>query len=514
MVTQQQPEQSLAMMNGESSVSHSTVEITQQQRPEQGCSSGALHTTMAGQDSYPPNEIIPDLSFNDGHTFTLDGKPRPTSLVRAWPSMLMYLISESQDDDWLPVIRRIITHPEEIMAVGKNSGMTALHSACISYPPVHIVKAMLTTCPEVALQQNFSGETPLHLASYSASEEVQECLLETVPEAASYRDQYGDSPLHFAARAGATLPLLQKMVNAFPDAISRVNKRGVTPFWLLSRSFLQADDLEEILDDDIEDDDFRHDWDAMVLFLRYTYFGKERAAQMIARGEGTSNVRKDYSWLVHAAASTPACPRDVLSFLCRLFPEQALQHDEQGCTPLQLVVRSAVLDEPKHWNESEDGYREPVEPSHNTKTQKGQDEVAVPVAESVEETESQEAKKDDEDQDAEKSALDILLEWNPKSINVRDLQGRLPLTNALVTGQGWEMARTLMDACPSSMEELDPVTGFSHSQVAAVYSSDINSIFALVRAMPEHISTTTPTSKRPMTACEQKQPSAKRCRLF
>ena len=507
------------MISGESSVSLSPEKVGQHTRPVQATSSGALHTVVASQDSCSPHETVPDLcySHDDGHAITVDGKPLHTSSIRTWPSMLVYLVSESQDDDWLPVIRRIITHPEEITVAGQASGMTALHSACISYPPVHIVRAMLMTRPEVALQQNYSGETPLHLASYSASEEVQECLLEAVPEAAAYRDRYGDSPLHFAARAGATLPLLRKMVHAFPGAISRVNERGVTPFWLLPRSFLEAQNLEEILGDEIEDEDLRHDWDAMVLFLRYAYYGAERAAQMIARGEGTGDVREDYAWLVHAAASTPACPREVLSFLCRLFPEQATQLDEQGYTPLQLAVRSTVLAEPKHWNESEDGYLEEIQPSHDGKLEKDQDSASQGEANGDANAVS-ENEETTEEKRAEKSVLDIILEWNPKAVTVRDSQGRLPITNALVTGQRWEMIRALMDAYPISIEEIDPVTRFSHSQVAAMYSNDIDSIFALIRAMPEHISATgtatTASYKRWMRPCEQEQPTpAKRCRL-
>ena len=480
--------------------------------------SNPLHEAVQlGHDSYLPTESVPVFDFDDGHHFTFDGKPRPTSLIRKWPSMLMYLISESQDDDWLPVIRRIITHPNEITVAGKNAGMTALHAACIRYPPVHIVKAIVTTCPEVALYQNFSGETPLHLASYSASEEVQECLIEAAPQAAAYKDQYGDSPLHFAARAGATLPLLQKMVHAYPEAISAVNERGVTPFWVLPRSFVEAESLEEILEDDIEEDDYRHDWDAMVLFLRYAYYGKERAAQMIAQGHGASNNPEDYAWLVHAAAYTPACPREVLTFLCRMFPEQALKLDEQGYTPLQLAVRATVLAEPTNWNESEDGFREPVDPSEG-KLQNDHhlvpEEEVAPASGDAEFIQQVVEPKETADE-GEKSVLEILLEWSPKSVTLRDTQGRLPLTNALIAGQGWESIRQLMKACPITIEENDPVTGFSHAQLAAMYSNDVNSIFALVRALPENlIEASSIGIKRSGDDSDLlSQPAFKKCRL-
>ena len=101
---------------------------------------------------------------------------------------------------------------------------------------------------------------------------------------------------------------------------------------------------------------------------------------------------------------------------------------------------------------------------------------------------------------------------------VRDAQGRLPLTNALVAGQGWESIRQLMAACPITIEENDPVTGFPHAQLAAMYSNDMNSIFALVRALPQNLNEDRRSSKRSVDDSDaylvSPQPSAaKKCRL-
>lgn len=478
------------------------------------------------------------VGVGDGHNS--DHQSASCTVMKKWPSMLMYLISVSQDDEWIAVLRRIITHPEEINQVGKNGGMTALHAACIRYPPVHIVQALVTASPTVALQQNFSGETSLHLASYSASEQVQACLLKAAPQAASYRDQYGDCPLHFAARTGATLPLLSKMVHAAPEAISHANEKGVTPFWLLPRTFVQADSLEEILNDGDGDDedDYRHDWDAMTLFLRYSYYGKERAAAMMARdgqdGITTSKSAHDYAWLVHAAAATPACPRQILAFLCRMFPDQALQLDEQGYTPLQLAVRAPVLDdEPTFSSESEDGIREPLHSVPHDKLPNDdarhdhvapQDDSAALAFRDVDFVQSITESSDDDDDDMPPpSVLKILLDWSPEAITVRDFQGRLPLTNAIVAGHhSWESIQGLIAACPQTIEQDDPVTQFSHAQLAARYSNDLDTIFALVRSLPQHVS---PPSSSARSSSQKKRNSqqktgsslstlsSKRCRL-
>ncbi len=51
------------------------------------------------------------------------GRPRPKNLVRKWPSMMMYLMSQSTDDEWASVMERIKTHPNEISIAGINGGM-------------------------------------------------------------------------------------------------------------------------------------------------------------------------------------------------------------------------------------------------------------------------------------------------------------------------------------------------------------------------------------------------------
>jgi ankyrin repeat protein len=369
-----------------------------------------------------------------------------------------------------------------------------------------VVKALLEAYPANAMAQNTSGESPLHMSSYSASDDVQAALLAAAPESAALADAYGDTPLHFAARAGATFGLLQSMVHAAPHALQKANRRGVTPFWALPRSFLEAASLHEILRDDQEEQEeqedneesyeYRHDWDAMVLFLRYSYFGKERAAAMMAQEEEAASAaatkHEDVAWLVHAAASTPACPRQVLAFLCRMFPAQALQLDHQGHTPLQLAVRAPVLIEPTDWDEWEDGFGEQRDlPTGELQIESqvlSQSQVANPSADvdflqQLQSTKSAESELESSAQE-NRAVVQILLEWSPKSVLVRDAQGRLPLTSALAAGQCFETVRTLIAAYPAALSESDPVTRLGHMEVAALHSPDLSSVYALIRALP------------------------------
>jgi len=264
--------------------------------------------------------------------------PAPSRMVA--PSIVYTGMMSDNDtnDEWDPVFQRIHSHPQEIGLRSRDGGLNAIHAACVRYPPSRIIRAMLNYAADAALQQNNNGETPLHLASYSASEEVQAMLVRERPQAAKIVDQYGDLPLHFAARAGATPRLMEQFLYAYPEGINQENLRGATPFWLLPRSYLEAEDLDEILEE--ENEDYRDDWDLLVLFLRYFAFGRE------ARNMPRSKIEDYETWIVHAAASCPACPVDVLTFLCRMFPSQAVRYNSSGCTPLLLACQTPDIHEP------------------------------------------------------------------------------------------------------------------------------------------------------------------------
>lgn len=495
--------------------------------------------------------VLPlDLSTMDGKTYTMAANsassvvsadthanidnrldaslPHGTSnlaaLIKKWPSTLMRLMNENDDDEWIPVVERIRSHPEEILVKGRNGGQGALHAACVRYPPVHVIQAMIDARPEAALTCNFSQETPLHLASYSASEEVQEILIRAAPKAASMADQYGDVPLHFAARAGATYQLTELLVQAAPECISTLNKRGVSPFWLLPRSYLEADDLQEILEE--ESEDYGDDWNLMVLFLQYAYFGVDGARN--APQAFTFSENPNFSWLVHAAASTPTCPREVLRFLCRLFPTQALSYNEQGFTPLLLAVQADEVSDPTQWSENEDGFRQPVEAAEGQL--QNESDANVPdnfmqletgdscfVEHLINGSTSQDCETCESSRSRQESVVDVLLEWSPISATYADKEGRLPLAVALRSGRSWKTIRRLISGCPRALEYRDVPSGFFMYQIAAVHSPDLDTVFSIVRSLPQLLGASHPdpqSRRRPSEdGSSPLQSSTKRARL-
>jgi len=415
-------------------------------------------------------------SSSDSSKGIMEGSCDPPSLGK-WPSYLHKLVSEERDDTWNNVLARIQSHPVEVMSSGVY-GQSALHAACVRYPPIEVVNAMLEVNPKAAAMQNKDGETPLHLASYGASEEVQQALVCAAPECVQLVDKYGDSPLHLVTRSGGTLELLTQIVQASPETISVTNKRGVTPFFLLSRTYLEAESLEAL---EAEDGDFADDWKKSKMFL-------VRSAQHSGR-----EFR-----LVHEAAHCSACPRDLLSLLCRLYPYEALEYDEHGKTPLALGATAEVMEEPAEWDENEDGFREDIDleddellhgdheiqPNNdgNAALQNfGSDNLNVLANE-----EHEQKVENKNDKESLPSVLEILVQWNPQAASMADKQGRLPLAHALVSGKSWTKGvNNLLMAAPRSLETRDILTHLYPFQLAAVHARDIDTIYALVRSLPE-----------------------------
>jgi hypothetical protein len=438
--------------------------------------------------------------------------PSPLTLTKKWPSVLMRLMNEHNvDDEWRPVVDRIASHPHEIPITGRFGGQTALHAACVRYPPLHIVQALCAARPQVAIEANFSGETPLHLASYCASEEVACFLVQAAPAAAAMGDQYGDVPLHFCARQGATFGLMQLMLEAAPQAISARNRRSVTPFFVLPRSYLETESLEEICQQqEEEEEDYADDWNLMVLFLRFAYFGSSETAPRA----DTYTEKPCYDWLVAAAASTPSCPRDVLKFLCRMFPEQATQFNSDGYTPLLLACQAPELEEPEKWDETEDGYREPIEAAEG-ELQNPSDRVApeelatsgdVEFLQNISASSSSSQGNNDKE-----SVVEILLEWSPRSAFLVDAQqGRLPLAHALATGKSGRVIRHLIAACP---EALDARTtdGWYMFQLAALNAPELDSVYTAVRTLPILLQMARQEAQQ--RAQEEEEPPRKKARI-
>jgi hypothetical protein len=245
--------------------------------------------------------------------------------------------------------------------------------------------------------------------------------------------------------------------------------------------------------------------------------------------------RDHYKWVVHAAAATPSCPREVLAFLCRMYPEQALVFNKDGYTPLLLAVQTQEMDEPEAlaWDENEDGFREPVDAAegelHNRQDEVAEEDVALSegdvdfIAQAIQgrvvvsnssstssssnndadaSATASNIDHDDNDNSQESSqehrptAVDILLEWSPRSACIKDeYSQRLPLAHALLSGQSWRTVMSLIAAFPRDINTRDPLCaknsgdnsgcGLYMFQLAAMSSPDLDSVYMIVRSLPQ-----------------------------
>mmetsp|Transcript_8238 Transcript_8238/g.12664 ORF Transcript_8238/g.12664 Transcript_8238/m.12664 type:complete len:389 (+) Transcript_8238:143-1309(+) len=368
---------------------------------------------------------------------------------KKFASELMAIIScDCEDDSWQPAIDRLESHPDEVGIIGSLFGQTALHVACIRYPPLILIKKMIALAAENIQHQNSDGETALHIACNCSSPEVQLELIKAGPQAISLRDKYGETPLHYAARNGVSFLVLQSMLEAAPKVVGWNNHKGLSPFELLSRSYVDAKSLEDF----DEEDQYSIDFEMSLLFLR------------------SQVPSPNLTPLVHAAAQTPCCPRPFLYTLMKFFPEQALQYDYEGNTPLLHVAASVISDGPTScWDQELDGYRD----------QEAEEKMDMDNYTNIDDQVKTVPSKD---------LLLLMLDWNNQAARMADINGRLPLTHALLHNKKWsEGVENLVLAAPKALATRDPTTLLYPFQLAACVGQDTDTIYNLVRSFPQNI---------------------------
>lgn len=309
--------------------------------------------------------------------------------------------------------------------------------------------------------------------------------------------------MHLAAHSGATTELLRKMLEASPKTARVSNKRGATPFFLIPRSYEYAECLEDIE----EDGEYEDDWERVCMFLKVTYFG----SLQVPKG------RKFYS--LHAAASVK-CPRILLQTVAKLFPEQAVQRDENGLTPLAIAASASIFQEPEieaaddfvddqYYNH----FTSPIDYSGPDHSEQENNLNHIFKVESLSSLGNQsyghsregslisEQASDSNHGHASKTSLhpkspqklaviDILVSLNPRAAKIPDSDGRLPFARAVESRKSWdEGLRSLLWAAPEALSTRDTKTGMYPFMIAAVeHNASETTVYELIRLLPELIS--------------------------
>ena len=126
--------------------------------------------------------------------------------------------------DWETAKNLLTTHPNSLQLTEYSSsrrGETALHNACWWGGPVHIIKLFHQVNPSLLMQLDNQLRSPLRYACGYASKEVVEFLIDATPMAARLLDSDGLLPLHIAIKNRRSPSIIQKLVEAYPEAINQ-----------------------------------------------------------------------------------------------------------------------------------------------------------------------------------------------------------------------------------------------------------------------------------------------------
>ena len=119
--------------------------------------------------------------------------------------------------DWAEAMERTRSHPSEIMPTrsqgGNGRALTAVHLACESGEcPLPLLRAMLTSCPQVAGMVDRDGNTPLHNAcggQFAYDPATISLLLIAYPQAVLMQENIDQStPLHLLLVLGGDVNVM------------------------------------------------------------------------------------------------------------------------------------------------------------------------------------------------------------------------------------------------------------------------------------------------------------------
>lgn len=137
----------------------------------------------------------------------------------------MTLITLIHSQNWLEVLNRISSHPEEVRP--SNYDYLPIHRACIRQNvPVKVIEALIEAHPQSVKQQTKSYEDrlPLHISVCHVSStmpDVVKVLLDSYKEGALVKDRYGRTPLnqHLMFCQYPSLEMVRMLVEADPDVV-------------------------------------------------------------------------------------------------------------------------------------------------------------------------------------------------------------------------------------------------------------------------------------------------------
>ncbi len=177
----------------------------------------------------PNNEIISNLG--------MESMDDPIVQASTSPPTLSTLISQRK---WGFLAQRLHEYssmtPEsledDITFFGEDgTGDNYLHEICKNKPTADVIRQWLQIKKEDVEKVGMAGHVPLHYAcGFGASLEVVDILVDAFPEALTKPDEHdGMLPLHYACKEGAQSDVLDFLLMAYPEATLVQDRNKMTP---------------------------------------------------------------------------------------------------------------------------------------------------------------------------------------------------------------------------------------------------------------------------------------------
>ncbi len=181
------------------------------------------------------------------------------------------------------------------------SNTAALHLLCkCKAVPIDIIQKVIDSAPQVLAWEDTNGWLPLHYAcAHGASIEVLNVLLDGYPESESFCDHRKRTPLHFAFYQNEEQ---QQEYNSNKSAILSTEDRRITP----------------------SDDD-----------------GIDYKTEVVMLLKGAVDMVDERHRLPLHFAAAYGCTISALEALVDCYPDSIYSKEESGCTPLHYVMANA-----------------------------------------------------------------------------------------------------------------------------------------------------------------------------
>ena len=198
---------------------------------------------------------------------------------------------------------------------------TPLHWIVFKRLPIDLVEILIQLAPETLRIKNDLGKLPFHLACHGGSLDLIRIMMNANPGSIQAKDQSGNLPLHLSCHSGASLEVLNLLIEAYPESVHEKNRNMDLPSQYLKRWAHRTGGN-------------RH-----LSFLHDAVVGKFsiHLIQLLLVAFPESGMVQDKNGMTPLHHACTNNSRDVVIALLNANPESSTVTDCHGRTPSQLL---------------------------------------------------------------------------------------------------------------------------------------------------------------------------------